>query len=113
MINLVFLPPNNRGFSEHTLYSDICKPLDHVPLVIEVGIMKTNIDLSIRSIRKDSEKEKNFITSLTNSFSYINSLAINTKEDLESLVQQVATVFKNAWNNHSKLKHIMKYSKEW
>jgi len=52
-----------------------------------MGIIETNIDLSIRSIRKDSKKEKNFITSLTKGFSNINSLAIRTKEDLESLVQ--------------------------
>jgi len=112
IIDLVFLPPDNRGFGQHTLYPDICKPSDHIPLVIEVGIMETDIDLSIRPIKKDSKKEKSFITSLTNSFSNINSSAIRTKEDLERLVQQMTTIFENTWNNHSKLKHIMKHSEE-
>jgi len=94
------------------LHPDIYKPSDHIPLVIEVGIMATNIDLSIRSISKYSKEEKSFITSLTNGFSNINSSAIRTKEDLESLVQKIATIFKNAWNNHLKLEHIMKHSKE-
>jgi len=61
-----------------------------------MGIIETNIDLSIRSIRKDSKEEKNFITSLTKGFSNINSLAIRTKEGLESLVQQIASIFENA-----------------
>jgi len=46
--------------------------------------------------RKDSKEEKNFITSLTKGFSNINSLAIRTKEGLESLVQQIASIFENA-----------------
>jgi len=113
VIDLVFLPPDNRGFGQHMLYPNICKPSDHIPLVIEVGIMETDIDLSIRAIKKNSKEEKSFIISLTNSFSNINSSAIRTKKNLERLVQQMATIFKNAWNNHSKLKHIMKHSKEW
>jgi len=48
--------------------------------------METNIDISIRSISKDSEEEKDFIMSLTNSFFSLNSLAIRTKENLENLV---------------------------
>jgi len=71
-----------------------------------------HIDLSIRSISKDSEEKKNFITLLTKRVSNLNSSDIRTKEDLKILVQQVAYVFKNAWKNHSKLKHITKYSKE-
>jgi len=112
VIDLVFLPPDNRGFGQHMLYPNICKPSDHIPLIIKVGIMETDIDLSVRAIKKDSKEEKSFITSLTNSFSNINSSAIRTKKNLERLVQQMATIFKNAWNNHSKLKHIMKHSKE-
>jgi len=75
--------------------------------------METNINISTRSISKDSEEEKEFITSLTNGFSNLNSSAIRTKENLENLAQQVALVFETTWNNHSRLKHIMKHSKEW
>ena len=46
------------------LHSDICKLSDYVLLNIEVGIIKTNIDISTRSISKDSEAEKDFITLL-------------------------------------------------
>ena len=112
VIDFVFLPPNNKGFSQHKLYSDIHKPLDHIPLVIEVGIADIDIDHSIRLISKDNQEEKDFVTSLTKKVSNLNSSDIKTKEDLESLVQQLAYMFENAWNRHFKLKRITKYSKE-
>jgi len=113
IIDLVFLPPENREFGQHMLYPDICKPSDHVPLTIKVGITETNINLSFRLISKDSKEEKNFIVSLINGFSNINSSTITTKEDLESIVQQMANIFKSSWNNHMKLKHITKYLNKW
>jgi len=113
VIDLVFLPPDNRGFRQYMLHPDIHKPSDHVPLTIKVGITETNIDLSLRLISKNSEKEENFIASLINGFSNINSLTITTKEELERVVQQIADTFKSSWNNHAKLKHTTKHSKEW
>jgi len=94
------------------LYPNICKPSDYVPLNIEVSIIETNIDISTRSISKNSEAEKDFITVLTNGFFNLNSSAIRSKDSLENLTQQVTLVSKSTWNNYSKLKHITKYSKE-
>jgi len=95
------------------LYPDICKPSDYVPLTIEVGIVETNTDLSFRSISKNSKKEEKFLAALISSFSNINLSTITTKEELEGVVQQMANTFERSWNNHVKLKHITKYSKEW
>jgi len=86
IIDLVFLSPNNREFGQHMLHPNIRKLSDHVPLVIEVGIVDTDIDLSIRLISKDSEEEKDFVILLTKSVSNLNSSDIKTKENLESLV---------------------------
>ena len=96
VIDLVFLSPDNRGFGQHMLHPNIYKLSDYVSLVIEVGIADTDIDCSIRSISKDSKKEKDFITLLTREVSNLNLSDIKTKEDLESLVQQLAYMFKNA-----------------
>ena len=74
--------------------------------------METNINLSIRSISKNSEEKESFIMSLINGFSNLNPSAIRTKEELESLVNQMATIFKKAWNDYLKLKHITKHLKE-
>jgi len=87
VIDLVFLLPNNKGFGQHILYPDICKLSDYVPLNIEVSIIETNINISTRSINKDSEAKKDFITALTNGFFNLNSSVIRSKESLENLIQ--------------------------
>jgi len=111
IIDLIFLSSENRGFEQHILHPDICKPSDHVLLTIKIGITETNINLSFRLISKNSEEKKNFIMSLINGFN-INSSTITTKEDLESIVQQMTNTFESSWNNHVKLKHITKHLKE-
>jgi len=113
VLDLVFLLSDNLGFGKHILHPKIWKPSDHVPLIIEVGIKDINIDINKWSIRKDSKEEKSFITSIINSVKNLDTASIETKEDLENSVQQLAVTFEHAWHTHSKLKHIMKYSKEW
>ena len=66
VLDLVFLSPDNLGFGKYIPHSEIWKPFDHVLLTIEVGIRSINIDINIWSIRKDSEEEKDFITTITN-----------------------------------------------
>jgi len=101
---LVFLPPDNSGSGKHILHPEIREPSDHVPLTIEVGIRNINIDMNIWSIRRDSEEEKDYITSITNGVYNLNTSSITTKEELEDYVQQLAIIFENAWRSHSKLK---------
>jgi len=73
VIDLVFINPNNSGFGQHSLYPELCRPSDHVSLIIEVSINETNTDNSFWSISKDSEEEKNFIKAISN-----NILALDT-----------------------------------
>jgi len=113
VIDLVFLLPNNTGFGQHTLYSEICKPSDHVPLIIEIGIGEVNTDINIWSIKKDSEKEKEFISLLVQGIQSLDTSAIRSQANLEASVQQLVNIFENAWNTHSKQKRITKYSNEW
>ena len=47
VIDLVFLPLGNTGFGRHMLHSEIHKPSDHVPLIIEIGIREINTDINI------------------------------------------------------------------
>ena len=64
IIDLMFLPPGNTGFGQHMLHPKICKPSDHVLLIIEIGIGEINTDINIWSIKKDSDEKKDFITLL-------------------------------------------------
>jgi len=113
VIDLIFINPNNSGFGQHTLYPDLCKPSDHVPLIIEVGIRDTNIDNIIWSICKDNEEEENFITVITNNILTLNTVDIVSNEALETVVQHLASIFNDAWYSHTKRKYITKHSKEW
>jgi len=96
VLDLVFLSPNNLGFGKYILYSEIWKPSDYVLLTIEVGIRSINIDINIWSIRKDSEEEKDFITTITNKVNNLNTSSIITKEELKDSVLQLAIIFENA-----------------
>jgi len=46
------------------LHPEIHKLSDHIPLIIEIGIGEINTNINIWSIKKDSEEEKEFISSL-------------------------------------------------
>jgi len=65
------------------------------------------------SIKKDSKKKKDFITSITNGVSNWNTSSIIAEEELEDIIWQLAIIFENTWRSHSKLKRVTKYSKEW
>ena len=69
------------------------KPSDYVPLIIEVEIKKVNIDITIQSIKKNSNDTKKFIKSLINSIEQLNTTDITSKEDLQNIVLQLATTF--------------------
>jgi len=87
IIDLAFINPHNSGFGQHSLHPELCRPSDHVPLIIEVSINETNIDNSFWSISKDSEKEKNFIKAITNNILTLDTSNITSKENLEPIVQ--------------------------
>jgi len=78
-----------------------------------VGIKDVNIDITVQSIKKNSDKEKNFIESLRKGITYLDTLSITGKDSLQAIVIQMASVFKDLWMLYSKLKRITKYSKEW
>jgi len=60
-----------------------------------MGIREINTDINIWSIKKDSEEEKDFIFSLVRGIQSLDTSAIRSKASLETLVQQLANVFKN------------------
>jgi len=113
VMDLAFINPNNSGFGQHSLHPELCRPSDYVPLIIEVSINETNIDNSFWSISKDSEKEKNFIKAITDNTLALDTSNITSKENLEAIVQRLASTFNEAWYSQAKKKRITKYSKEW
>ena len=78
------------------LHPEIYKLSDHIPLIIEIGIGEINTNVNIWSIKKDSKEEKDFITSLVQGIQSLDTSVIRSKENLETLVQQLVNVFENA-----------------
>jgi len=87
VIDLVFINSNNPGFGQYSLHPELRRPSDHVPLTIEVGINKSNINNSVWSICKDSEEEENFIKAITDNILALDTSNITSKENLETTVQ--------------------------
>jgi len=95
VLDLVFLPPNNPGFGKHTLFPEIHKPSDNVPLIIEVGIEKEKIDIIIQSIKKDTNKEKDFISEIRSGIKHLNTSAIINKNTFQEVIDQLTLVYEN------------------
>jgi len=113
VLDLAFLLPNNIGFNQHKILPDIRKLLDHMPLIIEVGIQEDDAATTKQSIKKDSNQEKDFIKDITSNIRDLNTANINSKEKLELCVDQLSKIFHDTWNKHSKTTYITKHSKEW
>jgi len=112
VLDLVFLAPNNTGFGKHILHPEICKPSNHIPLLIKVGIREENIDIIIQSIRKDSDEKKDFIETIKSNIRILDITSMASQMDLQVCTNQLSDIFNKAWIKHSKLKYITKYSKE-
>ena len=76
------------------------------------SINETNIDNFFWSISKDSEEEKNFTKAITDGTLALDTSNITSKEDLEAVVQRLASIFNKAWHSQAKKKRITKHSKE-
>jgi len=96
VLDLVFMNPNNVGFNKHVLNLDICLPLDHIPLFIEVGINEENVDISFEAIKKDSEEEEAFIRDIIKGIRNINTSKLKNQSDIQRCANAFATVFKDA-----------------
>ena len=62
------------------------KPSDHISLIIEMGKKEVNIDIAIRSIKKNSDEKKEFTKALIDGIKRIDVLAIMSREALQSIV---------------------------
>lgn len=82
VLDLVFIAPNNSGYGKYTIYPEICFPSDHVPLTIKVGIKKENIDIVIQFIKRDSNKEKEFIEDIRTSIRTLDTTALASQTKL-------------------------------
>jgi len=96
VLDLVFLVPDNPGFGKHSLLPEIQRPLDHIPLLINLGISEENIDMVIQAIKRDSDEEKDFINEITNSIRNLNTTDITDRNSLLDVTSQLSLAYKKA-----------------
>jgi len=113
VLDLVFLNPNDLWFGQNSLAPDLRKPSDHVSLIIRVGINEENIKTIIQSIKKDSEEEQDFIDEIRANIKLLDTRGITDVNALQNIVNQLSSIYSNAWSKFSKPKRITRFSKEW
>ena len=90
VIDLFFLQPNSIEIDNYSILSELCYPLDHTLLTIDISIAKEFIQYY--TIIKNSEKEENFISNLIKAIRNIDMIKILDKDSLELIVQEYARI---------------------
>jgi len=109
----MFLQANSEKFNNHSILPDLQSLSDHAFLMVDIIINKEFIQTKWRTIIKNSEEEKLFITELKNKFGKINISDILDCESLKRVVQKFTTISDNLWNKYLKCVKITKHSKAW
>jgi len=54
VVNLMFFRPNSLELNNHTIYSDFCYLFDHIPLTVDIFIIKEFVPKKQHTIIKNS-----------------------------------------------------------
>ena len=111
--DLVFLQPNSTEYNNHHIHLDQRLTLDHIPITIDISIIKKHIYTTKQSLIKNSEEEDYFIEDLTNFIKNLKMDFILDNNTLEEIINSLVINVNNIWYKHSKKVNIMKHSKVW
>ena len=107
VIDLMFLHPNSEEFDNHTIYPKQSMLLDHALLTVNILIFEEHIQTRKQRIIKNSKEEIRFIAEIIESIKRLNIDHIESKEDLESIVQEFAHNIDEIWFKYSKMVNII------
>ena len=108
VLDLIFLSSDNCGFTKNLLFPNKRKLSDHVPMIIEVGIKEEDVNITIQSIKKNSKAKKKFVAEIKENIKLLNIVTISNNSELETLVDNLALIFRDAWSKHAKTSQITK-----
>ena len=83
VIDLIFLHPNSLELNNHMIYPEWRLSSDHMPLMVNIAIIKEYIQTKKCIIVKNSKEEKNFINKLIEIIKCLDIEQISNKEILE------------------------------
>jgi len=113
VIDLIFLHSGSNELDNHIIHLEWHLSSDHTLLTITIPIIKEHITLSKHFISNGSEEEEVFIKNVFWIIKNLNMSNILDSSSLDNLVNSLTQEVKNAWDKHSKMVRIMKYSKSW
>jgi len=88
--------------------TDLCFPLDHIPLTVNIVIKEEFIPEKKWTIVKNSEDYPEFVKDFIKKFGSIDTVNVSDKPTLESIVQSYADIVESSWILHSQWVNITK-----
>jgi len=101
VIDLIFLGMSSAQVL-HRIEPDLRWPLDYAPLIVDLPISPENIHFSRKVLKCDSDKENNFLSSVTIGLHALNFSRLDSVDDLNLLSKAVSRVISNAWDANAR-----------
>jgi len=103
----------SEEFNNHSICIDWRLSSDHAPLTVKISIFEEIVQTKKYTIVKNNKEEHNFVVDVKNLIRGLNTFQIDSKEDLENVVQEFANNTNNIWFKHSKLVNITRHLKSY
>jgi len=112
-IDLIFIQYDSPALNNHFIHPEWHLSSDHTPLTITISISEEIIIIHKNSIKKDSNKEAQFLEDTTNIIKNLNVSNLSDIHMLENIINNLTHKVDKVWNRNMKLTNIMRHSKSW
>ena len=83
-------------------WADLRQPSDHAPLLVDLPISPENICFSRKVLKRDSDKENDFLSSVTLGLRALNFSRLDSVDNLDLLSKAIPRVISNAWDANAR-----------
>ena len=112
VIDLIFLGMNCAQVL-YCIEPDLRWPSDHAPLLVDLPISPENICFSRKVLKRNSDEENDFLSSVTLGLRALNFSRLDSVDDLDLLSKAIPRVISNAWEANARNITVTTRSKEW
>jgi len=112
-IDLIFIQYDSPALNNHFIHPEWHLSSDHTPLTITISISEEIIIIHKNSIKKDNNKEAQFLEDTTNIIKNLNVSNLSDIHMLENIINNLTHKVDKVWNRNMKLTNIMRHSKSW
>jgi len=111
IIDLIIFQLDLVKVNNHLILSKLWYFPDYTPLTVDIFISEEFIYKKQRTIIRNSQKEKMFVSELTNALGNIDVINLTSIESLKNTIQEYIRISNSSWHKFSKNVDITKYSK--